>query len=127
MGGIFSPLLFQKNLSSLISIPEVRIYFSGIFFWGLVVWIKKGSSAMFLVFTETQKLQKAQKALQKKRRLLFCKTCGKRISDMRYLTSVDGGSPNHVFRNPNGDLYEIITLSECKGLQETSPPILEET
>ena len=82
---------------------------------------------MFLVFTETQKLQKAQKAHQKKRRLLFCKTCGKRISDMRYLTSVDGGSPNRVFRNPNGDVYEIITLSDCEGLQDTSPPILEET
>jgi len=82
---------------------------------------------MFLGFTETQKLQKAQKALQKKRRFLFCKTCGKRISDMRYLTSVDGGSPNRVFRNPNGYLYEIITLSDCEGLQDTSPPILEET
>ena len=82
---------------------------------------------MFLGFTETQKLQKAQKALQKKRRLFFFKTCGKRISDMRYLTSVDGGSPNRVFRNPIGDLYEIITLSDCEGLQDTSPPILEET
>ena len=82
---------------------------------------------MFLGFTETQKLQKAQKALQKKRRLLFWKTCGKLISDMRYLTSVDGGSPNRVFRNPNGDLYEIITLFDCEGLQDTSPPILEET
>ena len=46
---------------------------------------------------------------------------------MRYLTSVDGGSPNRLFRNPNGDLYEIITLSDCEGLQDTSPPILEET
>ena len=40
---------------------------------------------------------------------------------MRYLTSVDGGSPNRVFRNPNGDLYEIITLSDCEGLQDPSP------
>ena len=46
---------------------------------------------------------------------------------MRYLTSVDEGSPNRVFRNPNGDLYEIITLSDCEGLQDTSPQILEET
>ena len=46
---------------------------------------------------------------------------------MRYLTSVDGGSPNRFFRNPNGDLFEIITLSDCEGLQDTSPPILEET
>ena len=46
---------------------------------------------------------------------------------MRCLTSVDGGSPNRVFLNPNGDLYEIITLSDCEGLQDTSPPILEET
>ena len=82
---------------------------------------------MFLGFTETQKQQKTSRLKQKKRRLLFCKTCGKRISDMRYLTSVDGGSPNHVFRNPNGDLYEIITLSDCEGLQDTSPPILGET
>ena len=82
---------------------------------------------MFLSFTESQKLQKAQKAHQKKRKRLFCRVCGSRISDMRYLTSVDGGSPNRVFRNPNGYLYEIITLSDCEGLQDTSPPILEET
>ena len=82
---------------------------------------------MFLGFTETQKQQKTSRLKQNKRRLLFCKTCGKRISDMCYLTSVDGGSPNRVFRNPNGDLYETITLSDCEGLQDTSPPILEET
>jgi len=82
---------------------------------------------MFLGFTETQKQKKTSRLVQKKTQIFFCKTCGKRISDMRYLTSVDGGSPNRVFCNPNGDLYEIITLSECEGLQDTSPPILEET
>ena len=82
---------------------------------------------MFLGFTETQKQQKTSRLKQKKRKRLFCRVCGSRISDMRYLTSVDGGSPNRVFRNPNGDLYEIITLSDCEGLQDTSPPILEET
>ena len=80
---------------------------------------------MFLGFTETQKQQKTSRLKQKKRKRLFCRVCGSRISDMRYLTSVDGGSPNRVFRNPNGDLYEIITLSDCEGLQDTSPPILE--
>ena len=68
---------------------------------------------MFLGFTETQKQQKTSRLVQKKRNRLFCRVCGKRISDMRYLTSVDGGSPNRVFRNPNGYLYEIITLSDC--------------
>ena len=82
---------------------------------------------MLLSFTESQKLQKPQKAHQKKRRRLFCKTCVKRISDMSYLTSVDGGSPNRVFRNSNGFLYEIITLSSCEGLSDSLPPILEET
>ena len=82
---------------------------------------------MFLGFTETQKQQKTSRLKQKKRKRLFCRVCGSRISDMRYLTSVDGGSPNRVFRNPNGYLYEIITLSDCEGLQDTSPPILEET
>ena len=82
---------------------------------------------MFLGFTETQKQQKTSRLKQKKRKRLFCRVCGSRISDMRYLTSVDGGSPNRVFRNPNGDLYEIITLSDCEGLQDTSPPILKET
>ena len=82
---------------------------------------------MFLGFTETQKQQKTSRLKQKKRKRLFCRVCGSRISDMRYLTSVDGGSPNLVFRNPNGYLYEIITLSYCEGLQDTSPPILEET
>ena len=82
---------------------------------------------MFLGFTETQKQQKTSRLVQKKRKRLFCRVCGSRISDMRYLTSVDGGSPNRVFRNPNGYLYEIITLSDCEGFQDTSPPILEET
>ena len=82
---------------------------------------------MFLGFTETQKQQKTSRLVQKKRKRLFCRVCGSRISDMRYLTSVDGGSPNRVFLNPNGDLYEIITLSDSEGLQDTSPPILEET
>ena len=82
---------------------------------------------MFLGFTETQKQQKTSRLVQKKRKRLFCRVCSSRISGMRYLTSVDGGSPNRLFRNPNGDLYEIITLSNCKGLQDTSPPILEET
>ena len=82
---------------------------------------------MFLGFTETQKQQKTSRLKQKNRKRLFCKVCVSRISDMRYLTSVDGGSPNRVFRNPNGDLYEIITLSDCEGLLDTSPPILEET
>ncbi len=82
---------------------------------------------MFLGFTETQKQQKTSRLKQKKRKRLFCRVCSSRISDMHYLTSVDGGSPNRVFRNPNGYLYEIITLSECEGLQGTSPPILEET
>ena len=79
---------------------------------------------MFLGFTETQKQQKTSRLKQKKRKRLFCRVCGSCISDMRYLTSVDGGSPNRVFRNPNGYLYEIITLSDCEGLQDTSPPIL---
>ena len=82
---------------------------------------------MFLGFTKTQKQQKTSRLKQKKRKRLFCRVCGSRISDMRYLTSVDGGSPNRVFRNPNGDLYEIITLSDCEGLQNSSPLILEET
>ena len=82
---------------------------------------------MFLGFTETQKQHKNFQARPKKSKRLFCRVCGSRISDMRYLTSVDGGSPNRVFRNPNGDFYEIITLSDCEGLQDTSPPILEET
>ena len=82
---------------------------------------------MFLGFTETQKQQKTSRLKQNKRKRLFCRVCGSRISDMRYLTSVDGGSPNRVFRNPNGDLYEIITLSDCEGLQDTTPPILKET
>ena len=82
---------------------------------------------MFLSFTETQKQQKTSRLKQKKRKRLFCRVCGSRISDMRYLTSVDGGSPNRIFRNPNGYLYEIITLSDCDGLKAPSPPILEET
>ena len=85
------------------------------------------------VFRDVPRLHRNTKAAKnfqaqtKKRKRLFCRVCGSRVSDMRYLTSVDGGSPNRVFRNPNGDLYEIITLSDCEGLQDTSPPILEET
>lgn len=43
---------------------------------------------MFLGFTETQKQQKLPGS-NKKTQISYLQTCGKRISDMRYLTNVD--------------------------------------
>ncbi len=82
---------------------------------------------MILGFTETEILKKPQKTREKLRKRLVCRVCGTRISDMRYLTSVDGGSPNRVFRNPNGFVYEILTLSRCESVTDASPPILRDS
>ena len=82
---------------------------------------------MIIGFTETEPLKKKQRTRQKRRKRLFCKTCGKLVSDMKYLTSADGSSPNRIFRNPNSYVYEIITLSRCEGICDASPPILEQT
>ena len=82
---------------------------------------------MILGFTETERLKKTKQDRQKRCRSLLCRICSKRISDMHYLTSADGGSPNRIFCNPNGFVYEIITLSRCEGISDASPPILEET
>ena len=81
--------------------------------------------AMIIGFTETGLLKKKQPTHQKRPRRLFCKTCRKLVSDIKYLTSTDGGSPKRIFRNPKGYIYEIITLSSCECIVDASMPFLK--
>jgi hypothetical protein len=60
-------------------------------------------------------------------RHLRCRSCGAKVADPRSLFAASEGRVRHVFANPSGKVYEILTLLVAKGLLLYGSPTLEFT
>lgn len=60
-------------------------------------------------------------------RHLRCRTCGAKVADPRSVFSPSDGRVRHVFANPSGKVYEILTLRVADGVVLHGPPTLEFT
>jgi hypothetical protein len=60
-------------------------------------------------------------------RHLRCRSCGAKVADPGSLFAATDGRVRHVFANPSGKVFEILTLLVAKGLVLYGPPSLEFT
>jgi cereblon len=60
-------------------------------------------------------------------RHLRCRTCGAKIADPRSVFAASDGRVRHVFANPSGRVFEILTLLVAEGLILYGPATLEFT
>ena len=75
---------------------------------------------------ETQKTEDKQQEEPSASRYV-CANCHTPVSDASCLLVIQGDSPNHYFANPDGLLFEILTLSWCQNLRDGSPSVWKDT
>lgn len=74
---------------------------------------------------EQVKQSKKEKAKEPHR--YVCAACRTPVSDASRKVVIQGESPYHFFANPEGILFEILTLSWCQNLRDGSPSIWQDT
>ena len=55
----------------------------------------------------------------------LCFLCKVKITEKKYIVTVSGGTPYHTFTNPYGFFYNVMTVSYCEMVRESSDPVLE--
>jgi hypothetical protein len=71
--------------------------------------------------------QKGEQELEERPIRYLCASCRKHISDASHLMTIQGDTPYHFFANPEGVLFEIVTLSWCHNLRDGSPAVRQDT
>lgn len=59
--------------------------------------------------------------------VIVCRTCGNPVSSSERLVSPTGSGSKHVFANPAGRVFEIITVAVVFGVHALGPPTIEHT
>jgi len=65
--------------------------------------------------------------LSKGKEAFLCYLCKVKITEKKYIISVSGGTPYHTFTNPYGFSYNVMTVSFCEMIRESTGPVLEHT
>lgn len=55
----------------------------------------------------------------------LCFLCKVKITEKKYLVSISGDTPYHTLTNPYGFSYNIMTVSYCEMVRESSGPVTE--
>ena len=80
-----------------------------------------------LAFVQPQKQCSLTEKVDRARQQYLCALCKTYLTQTQFLCVVQSNTPYHTFTNPNGILFDILTVSFCQRIFSNSVPTLEHT
>ena len=79
------------------------------------------------LFIQTHSENSDQQQIHPSGKDFVCKICKSLVSETRYLFSIQSTTPYHIFTNPSGYQFYIMTFSHCFDLLDISLPTIKDS